>query len=235
MLRTMSWKIRKEGWISEGAREIGFTLLEVLIAISILGLVLSTLYFVYVPILRLTHEGDKEVEYSSSVRIFFDRLSQDLMQMVPYGGNFEFYTYIKEIGTRKFLNLSFRTTYHLPLFPGDMPSAYGWVTYEVTQMSGKEGYTIVRREVPFSRSTLGKKNTAYGFPVCENVAYISYLFFDDEGRYYNSWGLAGGIREGAAPAAVMIRLELRHPFEEGKTQVYTTRIYLPWHKVEEHG
>lgn len=56
----------------------GFTLIEVLLALLIGGLVLSSLYGIFTPISRISRQLEQEGEQYHRVRVLFDRLSGEL-------------------------------------------------------------------------------------------------------------------------------------------------------------
>lgn len=69
-----------------GQAAAGFTLLEILVAISIVALVLTTVYGVFASIsaakTRLEHDG----ELYQRARVIFDRLGRELRGVCPVGG-----------------------------------------------------------------------------------------------------------------------------------------------------
>ena len=64
----------------------GFTLLEVLVAISIVAIVLTTLYGIFASISRAKERLEQEGEVYQRVRVIYDRLGRELRGVCPIGG-----------------------------------------------------------------------------------------------------------------------------------------------------
>ncbi|MCX7982034.1 MAG: prepilin-type N-terminal cleavage/methylation domain-containing protein [Syntrophales bacterium] len=197
----MPWKVRK----IEG----GFTLVEILIAVLILGVALSTVYLSYTGIFRMTREVSTENEQLSTAHIFFTRLESDLGRLVPYNGNYEFFCRMKEIEEKKFPVLFFRSSAFLQLMEKEQRGGIAGIVYEVAK--DNEGVLCLwRKEMPVSRSLTLLKKIVGGFRVCEEVKSISYIFYDASGKAYEEWDTSSGpvSQKGKLPAAVYIKLEV---------------------------
>lgn len=67
-------------------RSGGFTLLEILVAISIVALVLTTVYGVFTSVSRAKARLDAEGEIYQRVRVIYDRVGRELRGVCPAGG-----------------------------------------------------------------------------------------------------------------------------------------------------
>jgi len=63
--------------------EKGFTLVEILVAMVILGLVFSSAFLIYERGIFYWYKGDQEIELQQSLRITLDRMSKDFRQANP--------------------------------------------------------------------------------------------------------------------------------------------------------
>ena len=64
----------------------GFTLLEILVAISIVAIVLTTLYGVFASISRAKERLEQDGEVYQRVRVIYDRLGREFRGVCPVGG-----------------------------------------------------------------------------------------------------------------------------------------------------
>ena len=91
----------------------GFTLLEILIAIFILGIVFTTIYAAYSGTLTVIKElGDDSRAYQMA-RITLDRMSRDLSSLQRFGDVFVLQSEKNRIGNREFGSLAFWSAAHL--------------------------------------------------------------------------------------------------------------------------
>lgn len=91
----------------------GFTLIEILIAVAILGIVLSTVYASYRGTFRIIHDARSDAEIYTMARNALDRMARDLQSAAPWRGGFTFTTKTQFLGNREFLHLSFRSAAHI--------------------------------------------------------------------------------------------------------------------------
>ena len=133
--------------------EHGFSYVELLVAIVILGLIFNSAFFVYERGIAWWNKGDSEIELQQHLRIALDRMSKDFRRAVP--------------GKIRYLNSSnsevIRTDGKLELND----------SVEVT-VKNKSNGTVVEEMIVYKR-TVGKvlKN---GQPIAENISdvYIDY-------------------------------------------------------------
>ncbi len=85
----------------------GFTLLEILIAIFILGIVLTTIYAAYSGTLTVIKELDDDSRAYQMARITLDRMSRDLSSLQRFGNVFVLQSEKSRIGNREFGSLYF--------------------------------------------------------------------------------------------------------------------------------
>jgi len=64
----------------------GFTLLEILVAISIVAIVLTTLYGVFASVSRAKDRLEQDGEVYQRVRVIYDRLGREFRGVCPVGG-----------------------------------------------------------------------------------------------------------------------------------------------------
>jgi prepilin-type N-terminal cleavage/methylation domain-containing protein len=83
----------------------GFTLVEILIAIFILGLVMATVYVSYSGILKTSHQLEEEGNIYKMARMSMDRMIKDLSALQTSSGSFDFRAEKKTLSNREFYSL----------------------------------------------------------------------------------------------------------------------------------
>jgi len=96
---------------------LAYTLIEVLLAIGILGLVMTAIYASWDAVLRASRIGNTAADEVQRMRITRQALEQSLASAVLYAGNPRYYSFTADTADEKFAALSFVA--HLPEnFPG---------------------------------------------------------------------------------------------------------------------
>jgi len=93
----------------------GFTLLEIMIAIFILGVVLTTIYAAYTGTLRVIKDIEDESLIYKMARTTLDRMTRDLTSLQRFDGKFFLRSERKGIGVSEFGFLTFWSASHLVL------------------------------------------------------------------------------------------------------------------------
>ena len=91
----------------------GFTLLEIMIAIFILGVVLTTIYAAYTGTLRVIKDIEDESLIYKMARTTLDRMTRDLTSLQRFDGKFFLRSERKGIGVSEFGFLTFWSASHL--------------------------------------------------------------------------------------------------------------------------
>jgi len=94
----------------------GFTLLEILLAIFILGIIVSTIYTAYSGTFSIVDRTTKEAEIYAMARIALERILEDLESIyIPDddGGDNYGITTGSQVGDKAFTNLEFTSSAHL--------------------------------------------------------------------------------------------------------------------------
>ena len=209
----------------------GFTLVEVLIAILIFGIIVTTVFasyrsvFVSAPIV----EGNIDIYEMSSTCL--SRISLDLRSIAisqpPIYKKPEFDAEPdphRVVGAAEggdsAPRLRFASLAHLPL-----------------EQSSREGVAqIVYYEKPTAEGIfqLMRQDTLYPYPsfeaddrdpiLCEKVKRLDIKFLDEEGNDYDYWDSESDEFDYATPVAINILIEL---VQTGATSVFETRVSLP--------
>ena len=208
----------------------GFTLLEVLIAIFIVGIALTTIYAAYSGTLTVIKELDDDSRAYQMARITLDRMSRDLSSLQRFGDVFVLQSERSRIGNNEFGSLAFWSAAHLT-FEEDGPSGLpASIAYFVKEGKGG-GFSLWRNDVAGAKPSIEWK-TDKGLIICQSLQGINLKFYDEGGRDYDSWDTAysSESQKGKPPALVQIELILTNARDAEKPYKFVTRVFLPVRK-----
>jgi general secretion pathway protein J len=209
----------------------GFTLVEVLVAILIFGIIVTTVFashrtvFVSAPIV----ENNMELYEMASTclgRIALDLRSvyisqPPLYQKPEFDADPDPYRVVGEAeGGGSTPRLRFASLAHLPM---EQSSRQG--VAQITYYETSAGEDLVQ---------LRRTDTLYPYPsfeaqgsdpvLCDRVKRLEISYLDQEGNDYEYWDSESDEFEYATPAAIHFLIEL---FRNGTTAVFETRVSLP--------
>jgi len=208
----------------------GFTLLEILIAIFILGIVLTTIYAAYSGTLTVIKELDEDSRAYQMARVTLDRMGRDLSSLQRFGNAFVLQSEKNRVGNREFETLNFWSAAHLAFEEDGQSGSPASIAYFVKE--GKDGgFSLWRSDVPGARPPTDRK-TGSGLIICQNLQEIHLKFYDDSGKDYDSWDTASSSspQKGKPPALVQIELILAKARDAEKPYKFSTRVFLPVRK-----
>jgi prepilin-type N-terminal cleavage/methylation domain-containing protein len=211
----------------------GFTLIEILIAILILGIVLTTIYASYTGTFRIIKETEYDAEVYGIARSALDRFSRDLQSVALWNGSFAFKTTSHYLGNREFVRLLFRSAAHVSFSENEAPEGVAVIEYRIEEGTEKEGYALWRSDSLYRDP--GKEDTAAsGYLLGERVEELTWLFYDDKGKEYDSWDSGGDIeaQKKKAPTSVLIRLSFVNEANRERPYLFSTRVHLPFNRPE---
>lgn len=208
----------------------GFTLLELLIAIFILGIVLTTIYVAYSGTLTVIKELNDDSRAYQMARITLDRMNRDLSSLQRFGNVFVLQSEKSRIGDREFGSLTFWSAAHLT-FDEDGPSSHpASIAYFVKQDTDGS-FSLWRSDVAEAKPSPDKK-TGGGLIICQNIQAINLKFYDEGGRDYDSWDTSSSSepQKGKPPVLVQIELMLTNGRDAEKPYKFMTNVFLPVRK-----
>jgi general secretion pathway protein J len=205
----------------------GFTLIEILIAVFILAIVLSTVYASYTGTFRTIRATETDAEVYGMARTVLERMTRDLEATASWKGAFTFTARPYNLGNREFTRLIFRSTAHIAFGEQEEPAGFAVIEYGVEEGTEKEGYTLSRSDSLYRDP--GKEDAPTGgFLLCDRVETLTYLFFDSAGKTYETWDNGDNeAQKKKAPAMVEIRLGLVNEKDREHPFPFMTRVRLP--------
>lgn len=208
-------------------RAKGFTLIEILIAVFILGIVLTTVYASYTGIFRTIRATETDAELYGMARTVLERMTRDLEATAPWKGAFTFTARPYNLGDREFTRLTFRSTAHIAFGEQGEPAGIAVIEYGVEEGTEKEGYALSRSD-SLHRDPGKEEAPTGGFLLCDRVETLTYRFFDSAGKEYDTWDNGQDeAQKKKAPAMVEIRLGLVNENDREHPFPFMTRVRLP--------
>jgi general secretion pathway protein J len=206
----------------------GFTLVEIMIALLILGIVLSTVYAAY----SSTMKNVRDIEYQNNLykmaRTAMDRMIKDLSSLQLSAGVFDLRAERKTLSNREFYSLSFFSAAHLAFGENESEGRPAAISYYVQEDEGGGGFSLWRTDLPVAKPS-PEKNVSGGFVVCSSVDSLKLRFYDSAGRELDFWDSSSysSDQKGKAPAAVKIELALVNLNDKEKPYRFMTKVFLP--------
>jgi len=208
-------------------RAKGFTLIEILIAVFILGIVLSTVYAYYTGTFRIIRATETDAELYGMARTVLERMTRDLEATAAWKGAFTFTARPYSLGDREFTRLIFRSTAHIAFSEREEPAGIAVIEYGVEEGTEKEGYALSRSDSLY-RDPGKEEAPTGGFLLCDRVETLTYRFFDSAGKEYTTWDNGDDeAQKKKAPAMVEIRLGLVNEKDREQPFPFMTRVRLP--------
>ena len=227
MIRRLMKKITHSEVI-EKPRSGGFTLVEIMIAILILGIVLSTVYAAY----SSTMKNVRDIEYQNNLykmaRTAMDRIIKDLSSLQTSFGSFDFHAEKKTLGNRNFYSLSFWSAAHLAFGENEGDGSPATISYYVEEDEGGGSFSLRRADVAGGKPSK-EKNISGGFVVCNNIDSFRLRFYDSANKELESWDSSSysADQKGKPPVAVKIELALVNLNNKETPYRFMTKVYLP--------
>ncbi|RJP86068.1 MAG: prepilin-type N-terminal cleavage/methylation domain-containing protein [Desulfobacteraceae bacterium] len=234
------------GFFSRHSRQ-GFTLLEILIAIFIFSIVITTIFGTFNAVISRTESIKNGTGDYEMARTCLNRMVSDLSAIYidqkplyeppdfdddpdPYGfvGKSEFY------GGKSFSQLRFASTEHLSM-TGKIENGIAEIVYYVKEINDPDTgtqYVLKRSDTLYPEKDAGEFEPKDSDPVlCENIEELTFVYFDAEGKEYEEWDSDSDNVKYATPSAVEIRLKIANG-AQGYPFTTTTRLPVYRDKIE---
>jgi prepilin-type N-terminal cleavage/methylation domain-containing protein len=210
-------------------RSGGFTLFEVLITLSILGVVLSLLYLTFHQSMAVMAETDDRAEVIQQGRMILERMAGELRG--------SFVTVQKEGAQVYRTGLVGRSasegndfvdridfTTRLPSFssPAEGGWGFGELGYFLDRSPGRKGLTLFRRQDDGMDGDLlqGGRSLA----ICDRVRSLRFLYYDRQGRQGKEWNSLEGGQRNFLPSRVEIQFKMED--SRGRVHEFRTQAFL---------
>ncbi|MFW6080555.1 MAG: PulJ/GspJ family protein, partial [Desulfosalsimonas sp.] len=233
------------------AEDRGFTLLEILIAISIFGVIATIVYSTFNAVVSRTDTIKQEAEVSEMAMSCLNRISKDLKALYveqyplykppdyddepdPY----RFEADVEYTGSKQFPRLRFTSGEHLPM-SGDrfdtspdhekMAPGLASIRYHVDEAENSEDdplFVLKRGDRPFPYDDSGTVSDGpeKDHVLCTDITELEFIYVDSGGNEHESWDSGSENMDYATPRAVKVALKIA---KGGREHSFSTSIALP--------
>jgi len=211
----------------------GFTLLEILVAIFIFAIVVTTIFGSFNSVFSKGEELQTDVAVYEMARRCLSRMTADLAQIyvaqrpayVPPATSDEEDPYQvlgEEVlrGSAGFARLRFASRAHLPM---GAPPGGGVARIVYYPDEAADGSLVLRRSDQPDPAPDFEESPADPI-VCENLRAMTCTFFDEDGNPHEGWDSDAAEHGFGTPVGVGIKLEIG---DDQRAAVFETRVALP--------
>ncbi|WP_339138523.1 MAG: type II secretion system protein [Candidatus Electrothrix sp. GW3-4] len=215
-------------------KESGFTLLEIMLAVLILGLVVSMVTVSLSGSINAIDVTIKQGELYYRAQIAMERISEDLTSAL-LTSDMEFMGEKGNESAGQAVLLTFSSMAHLVFDPKNDSPGMGRITYAVQADPDQNNHLFLLRSDVLQRPTEDNKGTGEieAFVLADRLRSVTFTYYDQQGGKQESWDttVQEGDEEAKAkrrlPAAVTCRLEFWINAEEERTITFQTTVLLP--------
>ena len=234
----MNRKLFAEDLIIISGKNTGFTLLEILIAIFIFAVVMSTIFGTFNAVISRTDAIKNGMGGYEMARTCLNRIASDLnaiyIEQKPLYHPPDFddppdpYRFIGEetfAGNKSFSQLRFTSSEHLSMTRNNENGIAEIVYYVKEQGYPESEFVLKRSDVVYPYDEDYEFEEKVRDPVlCENIEEFSILYFDKEENEYEKWDSDSDFLKYSSPYAIKIRLKIKN---NESSFTFDTKIALP--------
>lgn len=213
----------------------GFTLVEILVAIFIFAIVLSSLYGSYSSSFRLIGATRSQAEVYQMARVAMERISEDLSATVSsrqqwddtVAGDVQSFVGLDEnVDGRAADSLRFRSRAQLFRAGADVvPGGLSVISYAVHSAEDGGGLVLYRHAISALATDSGVDDR--GFILCDHLAGVNFTYFDESGELYESWDSGSELFRGWFPARALVELDFWEDGIDSSVIKFRTSVVLP--------
>ncbi len=215
----------------------GFTLLEILVAIFILAVVLSTIFAVFIDTFKNINYTESQGDIYQMAWITLERIQEDLESsfLLKIDGNSQnaeddiingsFLGENEVIYDRDADMLSFFSTKQLSIENEDKKSGLSRISFYVKESDENKLLVLYRSDISEREDPVDKKTG--GVILCENLDSVNFIYYNSEGDEFENWDSSKEEFNGKLPAMVVIRLEFLIESVSENPLIFETGILLP--------
>jgi len=214
----------------------GFTLLEILIALFIFAIVLSTLFTSYTGTFKIMEGTESQAGMYSKARITLARIQEDLESVcftpAKSQSSFDapppptrFVGEESEIGGRKADTLRFASLAHLIFNEDDLDAGSAEIRFEVREEGEGDAFCLYRVDTPLFNEP--PEAGTGGLLLCDGLYSVTFTYVDKEGESYESWDSTSDSFLNKLPAMVKVSLEFMNEQDEQPPLKFVTAVAIP--------
>ena len=216
----------------------GFTLLEILLAIFIFSIIMTTLFGAFSMVFSSADIIDKNIVANEMAKSCLIRMADDLQSIcvtpdIRYSkpelnSEPDPYRVVGEnvsMQGKDFPKLRFTSSAHISFGKG-MPSGVAEIVYYVSET--QDNRIVLRRSDRINFDT--PSDTEGADPVlCEDIKSLTFTYYDKEGTGHESWDSDTDEFKHETPSGIAIQLEIG---DESGSFSFKTRVNLSVYRIE---
>lgn len=232
--------MRKRMNKKEGENKSGFTLLEILVAVFILSIVVSTIYAAYSGTFSIVESTTREAEVYAMARIAMERIVEDLESLyIPYipagetdeekekaRSRYGLITTEGQVGDKTFDNIVFTSMAHLSFHEGPEEGTIAKIAYYIKEGDNNGDLALCRSDQPDPDSDL-ESEISEGPVLCEGLANVEFMYYDAKETSYDHWDSGSEEFGHKVPAMVTVRLSFLNPSDQETPYIFETGVAIP--------
>ena len=214
----------------------GFTLLEILIAMFIFGVVLTTIFTSYTGTFRIIDETESQVDIYAMARTVLIRMQEDLESVYfketgaskSEGSSLEPAIFLgenKEINGKDADTLRFLSRAHLIFDEEDENPGVAEISYYVSENGVEDSLALYRSDRPELEEP--QEEETGGLILCDGLFSVNITYHDADGEMHENWDSSEDEFKHKLPAMVSILLEFVNIRNAEKPYKFMTRVALP--------
>jgi len=217
-------------------RNHGFTLLEVLLAITVLGVVMAMLSLSLSSTLKVVEATEQQEEVFFLAQTAMRRITEDLAAAVSTG-NVPFTGQNSTFRDRRADSLVFTSQAHLVLNPEQQRPGVAIIRYQLkADLEDERRWKLLRSDtlvlpgVDFAGGLSASEAAEPAFLLADSVRALQFRYFDRNGQEFDSWQEEERSEKekkpGQLPAAVECTLEFWIDPDKEISQSFSTRVLI---------
>lgn len=214
--------------------------MEILVAMFIFAIVLSTIYTSYTGTFRIVNETESQADIYAMARVALERMQEDLESVYiplkneksPESDEWQaddkegaFVGEDNEIEGRSNDSLRFISRAHLVFSEQEQRYGTAEIAYDVKKDYEGKGLVLYRTDTPTFQEK--PEEGTSGLVLCDNLVSLNLTYYDDEGEVYDNWDSTSDEFNNKIPKMVSIILEFENIADPEMPFTFMTSVALP--------
>jgi general secretion pathway protein J len=214
-------------------QERGFTLVELLMAMFIFAIVVSSVYGSYRATFHIIHGSEARLQMANAARIVFEILAEDLGSIVT-GPGVVFSGETNNYSGKRGDSLSFVSSAHLVLRKADTNAGPVLIRYEVEPDTATGFLDLYRLQSVLLPGVEPNEEEAERHLVCRGLREFRFTYLDRDGNETAEWqveerevaGEGTAEEESPLPTMVSVELSFAEAMDSDENTLFKTAVAL---------
>ncbi len=216
-------------------QERGFTLVELLIAIFIFAIVVSSVYGAYRSTFKIVHDTESLLSTSRTARVAMERMTDDLIAIVGDSGG-ALRGEKHDISGARADSLAFVSSVHLVLSKTEVLNGYASIAYTVELDKDDGLLNLYRSDTVLLPGGHTGENDLRKEMLAKGLKEMRFAYLDKDGKITDEWhsdegqkilGDKGQQAEPLLPALIYLHLTFGKSIDSKGGTVFKTAVALP--------